>query len=69
MISREFKINGMKCMHCKAAVENAIAALPGVESAVASVEDKNVKVCYDEARVDVAAMQAAVDAAGFEMEA
>ena len=37
-------VGGMMCGHCTAAVERACMAVPGVESAVASLEDKNVTV-------------------------
>ena len=29
---KQFKINGMMCNHCKARVEEGLAALPGVDS-------------------------------------
>ena len=59
-------IEGMHCGHCTAAVEKALRALPGVESAVADLE-KN------EARVKVAAgvsdvmLSAVVAGAGFKV--
>lgn len=34
------KIEGMMCKHCKAHVEKALLAVPGVESVEVSLEDK-----------------------------
>ena len=37
-------VSGMMCSHCIAAVERACMGVPGVEKAVASLEDRNVTV-------------------------
>ena len=58
----------MKCVNCKAKVEAALNDLNGVDSAVASLEDANVTVIYDDTQVTPAAMKEAVDDLGrFEM--
>ena len=43
-----FAVNGMKCVHCKVNVENALKAVTGVRAAEASLDDANVTVEYDE---------------------
>lgn len=69
MTQKTFTVNGMRCMHCKASVEQALKGLKGVESAEVSLENKNVTVSYDEAAVSPEQMQKAVAGAGnFEME-
>ena len=69
MTENTFSISGMKCVNCKAKVEAALNDLNGVDSAVASVEDANVTVIYDDTQVTPAAMKEAVDDLGrFEME-
>ena len=40
-------VGGMMCPHCTAAVEKACLSVPGVRSAVASLEEKNVTVTGD----------------------
>ena len=61
-------VNGMKCEHCKAKVESALTAIDGVNAAEVSLANHNVKVNYDESRVNEARMKEAVDGAGhFEM--
>lgn len=69
MTENSFSISGMKCVNCKAKVEAALNDLNGVDSAVASLEDANVTVIYDDTQVTPAAMKEAVDDLGrFEME-
>ena len=83
MTENTFSISGMKCVNCKAKVEAALNDLNGVDSAcvyvnastrftdsaVASLEDANVTVIYDDTQVTPAAMKEAVDDLGrFEME-
>lgn len=63
-MKKTFTVNGMKCVHCKANVENAIKALAGVASAEANLEEKNVTVDYDEAQVAPEQLKQAVDEAG-----
>lgn len=68
MTKRTFAVTGMKCVNCKANVEKTIKALAGVAEAVASLEDANVTVDYDETLVTPQAMKDAVDDLGrFEM--
>lgn len=68
MAKKTFTVSGMKCVNCKANVERAIKALPGVAEAVVSLEDANVTVDYDEAFVNPQDMKDAVEELGrFEM--
>lgn len=69
MEKRTFKVSGMKCMNCKANVEKTLRALPGVETALANLQDANVTVDFDETIVTPTVMKEAVDDIGrFEME-
>lgn len=38
------KIEGMTCGHCKAAVEKALLAIPGVENATVDLEKKEAEI-------------------------
>ena len=63
-----FSVSGMKCVNCKANVEKALKALPGVNSASVSLENANVTVEYDNIVVSPEKMKEAVDNLGrFEM--
>ena len=58
------KIEGMSCGHCKAAVEKALKAVAGVETAVVDLEKKQAVVTGDAA---MEAMREAVEDAGYEV--
>lgn len=64
MMKKTFQVNGMRCPHCKAHVEAAIKALPGVSNAEASVENKQVTVDFDEALLGEQDIQKAVNDMG-----
>ena len=57
-------VGGMMCSHCTAAVERACKAVPGVESAVASLEGKNVTIIGD---ADVEELKKAIREADYEI--
>ena len=64
-MEKKMKIEGMKCMHCKANVEKALAAVPGVTDAEVSLEEKTAVIRMDAEVADQALMDA-VKAKGFE---
>lgn len=57
-----YAVEGMHCSHCEAAVQRAVASLPGVESAVASAPGKTLSVRGTAADGDI---RAAVERAGY----
>ena len=57
-------VNGMMCPHCKATVEKVCKAVPGTLDAVVDLEAKQVTVTGE---ADLAAIQAAITAAGYEV--
>lgn len=68
MAKNTFSVSGMKCVNCKANVERALKALPGVAEAVVSLEDACIAVEYDETQVTPQDMKNAVEDLGrFEM--
>ncbi|NCD09683.1 MAG: heavy-metal-associated domain-containing protein [Negativicutes bacterium] len=58
------KIEGMSCGHCKAAVEKALKAVAGVETAVVDLEKKQAFVTGN---AEIEAMREAVEDAGYEV--
>ena len=58
------KIEGMSCGHCKAAVEKALKAVAGVETAVVALEKKQAVVTGNAV---MEAMREAVEDAGYEV--
>ncbi len=65
MTEKTFNVPDMSCGHCKAAVEGELNRLPGVEHSNADVERGTVEVRYDEARVTMQDLEAAVEEAGY----
>lgn len=64
MNKQTFTVSGMKCVHCKMHVEDALRAVPGVSEAVADLAKGQVAVSYDDNLVTPAMLKQAVDAAG-----
>jgi Cu+-exporting ATPase len=60
-------VRGMHCAACVGKVERALADVPGVEAASVNLATERATVAYDPARADLAALRAAVDAAGYEL--
>ena len=69
IVRNEFAVAGMHCGGCVKSVTRAISELPGVQKVDVSLERKSATVEYDGTAVDVAAIVAAIDAAGFEASA
>ena len=61
-----YRVPGMTCEHCKAAVMTEISAVPGVESVAVDLDTKLVKVSGHP--LEDAALRAAIDEAGYEAE-
>jgi copper chaperone len=64
MTKKIFSVDGMKCVHCKANVENAIKSINGVYDAVADIETKNVTVDFNDALVCDNDIKCAVENSG-----
>ena len=64
-MEKKMKIEGMKCMHCKANVEKALKAVDGVTGAEVNLEEKTA-VILTEKEVSDQALMDAVKAKGFE---
>lgn len=62
-----YKVPGMHCGHCEAAVEEEVSQVAGVESVEVDLETKLVTVSGDGLADE--ALQAAIDEAGYRAEA
>ena len=60
-------VNGMNCAHCEKAVMDAVLTLDGVSEAKASAQEKKLTVVFDETKVTLDMVAAAVDEEGFEV--
>ena len=59
-----YTVRGMSCGHCKAAVEEEVGRVPGVDSVTADLDTKLVVVRGD--GLDDRALRVAIDEAGYE---
>ncbi len=59
------KVNGMSCGHCAAAVKRAAGGVPGVASALVSLEKGEVELEYDGGGDTLEAVKKALGRAGF----
>lgn len=64
---RIFKVQGMSCNHCKAAVEKALKNLPGVAAAEVDLAGGTVRVSYDPGMVNDEKISRAIDLAGYKV--
>lgn len=60
------KVNGMSCSHCIKAVNDALSELDGVSNVAVSLEPGEVTLEYDQARVTLDAVRAAIVEEGYE---
>lgn len=67
MAKQSFKIEGMSCQHCKAAVTEALEALAGVQSVQVDLETGTAEITYEEGSVTTEQVQAAIEEAGYEL--
>lgn len=63
------KVEGMSCAHCKAAIEEELGKLPGVEYSNADPEKGTVEVRYDERKATNDDLEGAVEEAGYSVKA
>ena len=61
-----YRVPGMTCAHCKAAVTEELSAVPGVQSVAVDLDTKLVKVSGT--WLEDASLRAAIDEAGYEVE-
>jgi copper chaperone len=66
MTTTTYRVEGMTCGHCVAAVESEVGAIAGVTSATADLASGRLDVTADQ-DVDAAQVQAAVAEAGYEV--
>lgn len=65
MTTTEFRVDGMSCGHCEAAVKDEVGRLPGVERVDVSAETGRM-VVTSSGPIDTSAILGAVDEAGYE---
>ena len=65
MTTSEYRVDGMSCGHCEAAIKEEVGRLPGVERVDVSADTGRLLITSS-APIDPAAVLGAVDEAGYE---
>jgi len=65
MLTRQYRVAGMTCDHCVAAVTAEVGRLAGVSEVVVDLSGGTVTVTASGDAIDDAAVAAAVDEAGY----
>jgi len=60
------KVGGMTCSGCVRSVEKVLEAIPGVERAEVSLDQRQARVSFDPAQTGLDAIKAAIADAGYE---
>jgi copper chaperone CopZ len=61
MTTKVLTVPDISCEHCERAIKGALEPLPGVQVVNVDIPGKKVRVQYDETRVDVETIKAAVE--------
>ncbi|MFT8889282.1 MAG: copper ion binding protein [Ethanoligenens sp.] len=64
-IKEDITVNGMSCKHCVKAVSEAVKDLDGVKKVKVDLEDKRATVEYDDQKVNLETIKAAITEAGY----
>ncbi|MDR2688983.1 MAG: heavy-metal-associated domain-containing protein [Azoarcus sp.] len=67
MAEIRIRIEGMSCGGCARNVTRALEALPGVDTALVSLENATATIQYDPAHINADAIIRAVEATGFDV--
>ncbi|HML67385.1 MAG TPA: heavy metal translocating P-type ATPase [Clostridia bacterium] len=65
MKEQSFKVTGMTCSACSAAVQRTVSKMEGVSQAEVNLATETLRVSFDETNVDFNKLQAAVERAGY----
>ena len=57
----------ISCGHCKSSIEGAVSELTGVDKVEVTIDARTVDISFDEATVDQAAIESAIEGVGYEV--
>jgi copper chaperone len=66
MTQETIKVEGMSCMHCQLRVKKAVEAVEGVQRVDVNLQTKQVTVDYEEGKVNLEKVKAAIRETGYE---
>ena len=65
MTDTTFKVPEMSCGHCKDAIDGELNKLSGVTYSSTNLEERTVRVSYEEGRVSKEQLKGAIEDAGY----
>lgn len=66
MPAAQFRVPDITCEGCANAIKRALASVSGIETVDVDIEEKIVRVAYDEARTDPRAIRGRIGEAGYD---
>ena len=66
MTKAKIKVTGMHCASCALSIDDELEAIEGVKKASTSFPRGRTKLEYDEAKVDMETLRAAIDGLGYQ---
>ncbi|MGV3129620.1 copper ion binding protein [Staphylococcus simulans] len=66
-MEKQLKVEGMSCGHCKAAVEDAVGKVEGVDKVDANPDANNVDVAYNGDDAVLSQVESAIYDAGYDV--
>lgn len=66
MITRRLKVSEIHCDRCENTIQTALSRVPGVALVVASAEENEVRVSFDDAKVSEDELWVRLGDAGFQ---
>ncbi|MGH8925588.1 MAG: copper ion binding protein [Acidimicrobiia bacterium] len=67
MTTRTLSVPDISCGHCKTSIEGAVAPIAGVEKVEVHIDDRTVDLAFDDHRVELATIIAAIEEQGYEV--
>ena len=66
-MQKSLKVEGMTCQHCVQIISDSLKNRAGIETVGVNIDKKEVKVEYDEEKVELEQIFNDISALGFEM--
>jgi copper chaperone len=67
MEKAELRVEGMRCGHCKMAVEKALGGVEGISGVKVELENKKVLFDYDPSKVNLDNVKEIIEDEGYEV--
>ena len=66
-MQKSLKVEGMTCQHCVQIISDSLKNRAGIETVGVNIDKKEVKVEYDEGKIELKEIFSEISALGFEI--